>query len=303
MAFFERMKKTFFFTCILTACLTLSANAYEVKGGEIQVGSAVNLRAEATTASSVVTQLTNGARVAVLDATEDGGWYKVAYAGQNGYVSADYVELSDIMNVEPGAAKVTTDILNVRSVPTTSGDVVARLSKGATVKIIGINSGWFKIETSSYTGYICPDYVEVVANSVSTSAASAAASTGVSVRSQITDYAATFLGVPYVYGGSSPKGFDCSGFTMYVYKHFNISLPHSSASQYTRVTKVSRDNLQPGDLVFFSNTAGGSTIGHVGIYVGNGNFIHAPRPGKTICYDSLYSSYYSSHYVGAGTLF
>ncbi|MDD6316480.1 MAG: NlpC/P60 family protein [Clostridia bacterium] len=301
MAFFERMKKTFFFTCILTACLTISANAYEVKGGEVQVGSAVNLRTEATTASSVITQLTNGSRVAVLDVTDDGSWYKVAYAGQNGYVSAEYVELSDIMNVEPGAARVTTDILNVRSVPSTSGDVVARLSKDSAVKIIGINSGWFKIETSSYTGYICPDYVEVVANSLSSSAAGS--STAVSSRSQITDYAATLLGSPYVYGGTSPKGFDCSGFTMYVYNHFNISLPHSSSSQYARVTKVSRDNLQPGDLVFFSNTAGGSSIGHVGIYVGNGNFIHAPRPGKSVCYDSLYSSYYSSHYVGAGTLF
>ena len=120
---------------------------------------------------------------------------------------------------------------------------------------------------------------------------------------KVVEKAKQYIGVPYVYGGSSPKGFDCSGFTSYVYKHFNVSLPHSSASQYTRVTKVSRDNLQPGDLVFFASSAGGSRINHVGIYVGNGNFIHAPRPGKSVCYDSLYSSYYSSHYVGAGTVY
>ena len=310
MAFFNRIKKTMFVTFILTALMTLSVNAYDVKGGEIKVGSSLNLRSEANTSASVVTQIPNTHRVAVLDAVE--GWYKVAYNGQCGFVSADYVELSDIMNVEPGAAKVTTDVLNVRSTPSTSADIVTRLSKGTTAKIIGINTGWFKIQLSTgATGYIHPDYAEVVANTISVTAASsatgstapAATAASDSVRSQILDYAATFLGVPYVYGGSSPKGFDCSGFTSYVYKHFNVSLPHSSASQYTRVTKVSRDNLQPGDLVFFASTAGGSKINHVGIYVGNGNSIHAPSPGKRVCYDSLYSSYYSSHYVGAGTVY
>ena len=302
MAFFNRIKKSLFLTFILTALMTLSVNAYDVKGGEVKVGSSLNLRSEASTSASVVTQIPNTHRVAVLDAID--GWYKVAYNGQNGFVSADYVELSDIMNVQPGAAKITTDILNVRSAPSTSGDIVTRLSKGTTAKIIGINTGWFKIELASgATGYIHPDYVEVVANSVSSTAASSGAAASGSVRSQVVDYASTFLGVPYVYGGGSPKGFDCSGFTSYVYKHFNVSLPHSSASQYTRVSKVSRDNLQPGDLVFFASSAGGSRINHVGIYVGNGNFIHAPRPGKVVCYDSLYSSYYSSHYVGAGTVY
>ena len=147
MAFFNRIKKTMLVTFILTALMTLSANAYDVKGGEIKVGSSLNLRSEANTSASVVTQIPNTHRVAVLDAIE--GWYKVAYNGQNGYVSADYVELSDIMNVEPGAAKVTTDVLNVRSTPSTSGDIVTRLSKDATAKIIGINSGWFKIEMAS----------------------------------------------------------------------------------------------------------------------------------------------------------
>lgn len=301
MAFFKRIKKTFFLTFIISACLAISANAYDVKGGEVKVGSSLNLRAEANTTASVVTQIPNSGRVAVLDEVD--GWYKVAFNGRNGYVSKDYVELSDIMNVEPGAAKVTTDILNVRSAPSTSGDIVSRLSRGATVKIIGINSGWFKVETAGYKGYVHPDYVEVVANTISSTSTSSVNAGGVSVRSQITDYAATLLGCRYVYGGASPKGFDCSGFTQYVFKQFGISLPHSSASQYTKVTKISKSQLQPGDLVFFSNTAGSSSIGHVGIYVGNGNFIHAPRPGKTVCYDSMNSSYYSSHYVGSGTIY
>lgn len=305
MAFFKRIKKAFLLTLIISAFLTISANAYDVKGGEVKVSSSVNMRAEASTSASVVDKLSNGARVAVLD--ESSGWYKVAYAGQNGYISADYVELSDVMNVEPGAAKVTTEVLNVRSIPDTSGDVLARLTKDTKVKVIGINNGWLKIETSSYKGYIHPDYVEIVENVVTTAAngsaaASAPAASTSSTRQQIVDYAATLLGSPYVYGGTSPKGFDCSGFTQYVYAHFNISLPHSSSSQYkSSVTKISRSELQPGDLVFFSN--GGSGVGHVGIYVGNNSFIHSPRPGKSVCYDSLDSSYYSSHYIGSGRVF
>ena len=300
MAFFNRIKKSLFLTFILTALMTLSVNAYDVKGGEVKVGSSLNLRSEASTSASVVTQIPNTHRVAVLDAID--GWYKVAYNGQNGFVSADYVELSDIMNVQPGAAKITTDILNVRSAPSTSGDIVTRLSKGTTAKIIGINTGWFKIELASgATGYIHPDYVEVVANSVSSTAASSGTAASGSVRSQVVDYASTFLGVPYVYGGGSPKGFACSGFTSYVYKHFNVSLPHSSASQYTRVSKVSRDNLQPGDLVFFANTYT-SGISHVGIYVGDGNFIHAPSSGSYVKITSLESGYYANHYYGARRL-
>jgi len=303
MAFFNRVRKTLLTAFIVSACLTVTANAYELKGGEINVSSSVNMRTEASTSSSVVDKLTNGERVAVLDETD--GWYKVVYAGQNGYISSEYVELSDVMNIEPGSARVTTQVLNVRSEPTTDSEIVSRLQEGNTVKIIGINSGWLKIETSSYKGYIHPDYVEIVGNSVSNTANSSANNGGATAsgsRQQIVDYAATLLGTPYVYGGSSPKGFDCSGFTQYVYAHFNISLPHSSSSQYkSSVTKISRSELQPGDLVFFSN--GGSGVGHVGIYVGNGNFIHSPRPGRSVCYDSMDSSYYSSHYIGAGTVF
>ncbi|MEA4920242.1 MAG: NlpC/P60 family protein [Clostridiaceae bacterium] len=303
MAFFARIRKALFLTFIISS-LTLTANAYDVKGGEVQVGSSVNMRASSSTGADIVSKLTNGERVAVL--SEENGFYKVAYGGQSGYISSEYVELSDVMNVEPGSAKIITDVLNVRSAPSTSSDIVTRLSKGSTVKIIGINSGWFKIQSSSYTGYIHPDYVEVVANSISGSTASSgtasSSQSSVSSRQQIIDYASTLLGTPYVYGGASPKGFDCSGFTKYVYSHFNISLPHSSSSQYkSSVTKISRSELQVGDLVFFSS--GGSGVGHVGIYVGGGSFIHAPSAGKSVCYDSLDSSYYSSHYIGSGSIF
>ena len=112
--------------------------------------------------------------------------------------------------------------------------------------------------------------------------------------SDILAYAKKFLGVPYTSGGSSPNGFDCSGFTRYVYEKFGASLPHSSASQYGYGMAVSKSQLQPGDLVFFSNS---SRISHVGIYAGGGQFIHSPQAGDRVKISSFSSS--SLHYCGA----
>jgi len=95
----------------------------------------------------------------------------------------------------------------------------------------------------------------------------------------IVAYAKKFIGTPYKAGGTSTAGFDCSGFTMHVYNHFNITLPHSANDQTSKGTKVSKDNLRTGDLVFFGN---GSRISHVGVYVGDGKFIHSPKPGSSI---------------------
>ena len=102
----------------------------------------------------------------------------------------------------------------------------------------------------------------------------------------IVKYAPRSLGVRYVWGGTSPAtGFDCSGFTRFVYAHFGIALPHYSGAQFNLGRRVSRAGLRPGDLVFFSG------LGHVGLYIGGGRFIHAPHSGTTVEIDSLYGSY------------
>ncbi len=111
------------------------------------------------------------------------------------------------------------------------------------------------------------------------------------------DEAAKYLGVKYVYGGSSPSGFDCSGLMQYVCKQVGIDLNRTSRDQFAKDgVSVSKEDLQPGDLVFFGS---GGTVNHVGMYVGDGQMIHSPQTGKTVCYTSINSSYYTSRYMGA----
>jgi peptidoglycan DL-endopeptidase CwlO len=111
--------------------------------------------------------------------------------------------------------------------------------------------------------------------------------------SQVIAIAMQYLGVPYQWGGSSPAtGFDCSGFVMYVFAQIGVGLPHHAAAQYGYGVPVSRDQLQPGDLVFFNG------LGHMGMYVGGGQFIHAPHTGDVVKISSLYDSWYASTWVG-----
>ena len=137
---------------------------------------------------------------------------------------------------------------------------------------------------------VAPDAVSSTEEAVPPAAVPAARYGGV------VGIAMQYLGVPYRWGGADPSGFDCSGFSMYVYAQVGVSLPHHAATQYGMGTPVSRDQLEPGDLVFFNG------LGHMGIYIGGGSFIHAPHTGDVVKISSLSDSWYASTWVGARRL-
>lgn len=119
---------------------------------------------------------------------------------------------------------------------------------------------------------------------------------GAEGNESLVEYAEAYIGVPYKWGGTTPSGFDCSGFMTYVFKEFGVQLPRTSADQYYQGEKIDRSQLVPGDLVFFTTYKAGPS--HAGIYVGDNNFIHASS-SKGVIISSLDSTYYKSRYLGA----
>ena len=291
-------------------------------------GSSLRLREEASTSSKVLDVADKGEVVVVISKTGD--WYKVNYNLQEGYMHEDYLDVSTRENAELGYGQITGSGVNLRSGPSTSYSVAAVSSQGDKCYIIGLNTGWYKVIYNGTICYIRSDFVELTeypyenqasANSPKffrrgsstgtapsaaalngpSSSASAVPSTSTAAAasgSQILAEAQKYLGCPYVAGGASPSGFDCSGFVYYVLKQLGYSPYRTPADQYKQGTAVDKSDLQVGDIVFFYGTYA-SRISHVGIYAGNGQFIHAPNSRSTVSYSDLTSGYWANHYYGA----
>ena len=256
----------------------------------------------------IITTLPQNTMVAVLN--NSSSWYKVVANGKEGYVSSEFLTGSLTTDFSLGSAKIVCDTsVNFRSQPNTSSSVLASLRNGTVVSVTGVQGGWFKVTYNGQKGYVHPDYLSFsnVQSSGSTGSSGSSSITPPSnsvsyngsseKRAAVLEYAAQFLGTPYVYGGSTPSGFDCSGFTSYVFKNTVGSIPRVAQAQFDATTRVSMDELLPGDLVFFGSSA--SSISHVGIYVGNNQFIHSPHTGDVVKYDSLTGSY-ASRFQGGG---
>lgn len=183
--------------------------------------------------------------------------------------------------------RVTCGVLNVRVSPDETSEKVTAITYGTEVKLLYCNGyNWYCVQLADgTTGFCCADYIRVNGNETASATAEAIIAT-----------AKSFLGTPYVYGASGPNAFDCSGFTSYVFAANGISLPRSSAAQSGVGTVVSRSELQPGDLVFFA-TAAANRVSHVGIYIGNGDIIHAATGQGRVVINNLSQSYYSSRFL------
>lgn len=251
----------------------------------------VNVRAEASTDSEIVGKLYKDGVATVLDDNGD-GWVKIQSGSVTGYISKDFLatgseaeKLADENKSQ--VAEVTTETLRVRAAADINSDVITLVPQGEKLNVIEETDGWLKVSTDEGEGYISTDYADVeavyqVAESIeeeqqrlAEEAAEAEAKAEADTynrRVEVVNYAMQFLGNPYVWGGTSlTNGIDCSGFTMQVYAHIGYSLPHYDVSQRSYGTAVdSLADALPGDLVFYS--------GHVAIYCGGGQVVHASNP-------------------------
>lgn len=188
--------------------------------------------------------------------------------------------------------------LNLRETASTTSAILAAIPKNTQVDVISKNeSNWYNVAYNGKTGWVSGLYLTV--QNVAPGAATPDTGVSRSVGSDLIDNAMSLLGIPYVSGGTSRSGFDCSGFTQYVFKGSDISLPRTAAEQFNVGSSVSRDQLKSGDLVFFTTYAPGAS--HVGIYIGDGHFVAASNSGVSI--SSLNENYYSSRYLGARRVF
>ena len=303
---------------------TFAAENEIVHGIGFVDATALRLRSEPSTTSRTLDTAPKNDCVVVI--AKEGNWYKVNYNLQEGYMHEDYVKVLTRENAELGYGKIIGSAVNMRSGPSTAYRVVTVASRDSKCYIIGLNDGWYKVIYGNSICYIRSDFVELTEipyeNQASSNSPkfyrlgkstgvipSAAAlngtvssgttnATGSATGAQIVAEARKYLGVRYVYGGASPSGFDCSGFVYYVLKQFGYSPYRTPADQYKMGTPVSKYDLQPGDIVFFAGTYA-SGISHVGIYVGDGQFIHSPNSRSTVSYADLTSGYWANHYYGA----
>lgn len=294
------------FTLSLLFSLAASAAATELKTGigYVEALGGLRLRAKPSTSAEIITTANYGDCVVVIRKTDD--WYLVNYNLHIGYMHADYLTVKERENVDLGAASVEPTVVNLRKGPSTGSSLLTQLKAGEQVEIFGFNCGWYKVRYEGQVGYIRSDLLTLLekpegnqgrAASVDVSVpASGSSGSSSDLGQQIATYAQQYVGYPYVYGGKSPSGFDCSGFMQFVFAQFGYQINRTATAQLANGYYVEYDDMQPGDIIYFGF---GSTASHVGMYIGNGQFVHAQNSSTGVVITSLSEPWYANRYLCA----
>jgi cell wall-associated NlpC family hydrolase len=289
-------------------------------------GAGVRLRAKASTSSAIVAVVPEGATVKIRSGST-GSWTAVSYNGSNGFIHKDFLKVSGSSSPSTGASDPTptpssgalakgdraktTANLNLRYSASSSAGIAAVAPSGTVVKITGsLKSGFYAVDWDGLAGYMSADYLTKTSAALSTRGGSSGGNSGGGNSggntggnsggdSSIVDFAMQYLGYPYVWATAGPSSFDCSGFTYWVVKNtLGTDIGRGLFTQAALGTPISRNSLQPGDLVFFQNTYTWG-LSHVGIYIGNDQFVHAQNESTGVVVSDLNSTYYASRWYGA----
>jgi len=283
----------------------------------------VNLRIAADATTLIYEKLSLNQEIVIYEELND--WTKCKKGETIGWVKTEFVTQGKptiITNyTQTMIGYIVGSNINMRKLPDIASESITRLANNKKVNVIAASGDWYKIQSGDVKGWVHKDFLKVITQKEQdalTARKTEQERTLVATKSvaqptkiiapsvnntsttsdQVIEYAKKFLGTKYVYGGSSPSGFDCSGFVCYVYKNFGISLNRSSADMASNGVSVAKSNLKPGDLVFFDTNMEGK-ISHVGIYIGNGQFIQSSSGSTMKVIISSLEGTYSKKYVTA----
>lgn len=258
------------------------SNVAEICGytnlGIANVSGNLNVREEASSSGEIVGKMTQYAACEILGT--EGEWTKISSGEVEGYVKSEFLltgeEALEVAKTQIATvAKVETASLRVRKEASIDSGILSLVGEGEELTVVETLDGWYKVEVDNEEGYISSDYADVYETLKTAQTLEELRYGGnvSDVRVDLVSYALQFVGNRYVWGGTSlTNGVDCSGFTMRIYERYGIYLPHSSRAQPSYGTRISSSEAKPGDLFFYGS---GKSINHVGIYIGNGQIVHA----------------------------
>jgi len=312
----------------LVMALLLAVPALALSPGTARVtGEALRFRAGPSLDAEVLGLADKGTVVEILE--DLGEWCRVLWDGEEGYMSSRYLEQITVNEAEnedepepeptpepdpepepepeqeeekpakedegeyPCTGVLTGNAVRFRAAPDLEADVYDFFSTGRRVTVLGKEGDWYRVEASGKTGYLYAQYVSIREKQDYEPLPAAG-----DLAESVIRFAEDSLGVPYSYGGTSPSGFDCSGLVYYCFLNSGVKLNRTASGQYTQGVYVEKEDLEPGDLVFFVSP-GTWSIGHVGIYIGDGEFIHASTGSHEVVVSELDGSYWTTNYYGA----